>query len=209
MKTIIFLLISFLCISSSVLAQNTGYAFVNSGASDSRVFKTTDGGQNWGNPGPTPVIISRVTTADFVDANTGYTFGNHGTSDSRVFKTTDGGQNWGNPGPAPVIISRVTAASFPSPNITSVQQIKRQDKVDLQIVQNPVTNGELNITVKNPIGKSITVFSITGQEVLSRKLNKNNTTINMSGFLKQGTCIVSLRDERNGEILSSEIVIFK
>ena len=66
----------------------TGYI----GASDSKIYKTRNGGENWY---PTNGIITRIAKiffinpADGVNPQTGWAVG-----ETRIYKTTDGGENW-------------------------------------------------------------------------------------------------------------------
>src|SRR4030095_570021 len=77
--------------SISMINQNTGYI----SGQNSKVLKTTNGGQNWiMKTNPSGSNYSLYTT-EFLNENTGFTFVNFATvAGGNVFKTTDGGDNW-------------------------------------------------------------------------------------------------------------------
>lgn len=75
----------------SMLNANTGYVSAN----NSKVFKTTNGGQNWIPRTNASGTNYSLYSMDFVDENTGWVCVNYSTvAAGNVFKTIDGGQNW-------------------------------------------------------------------------------------------------------------------
>lgn len=75
----------------SMINENSGYASAN----NSKVFKTTNGGQNWSALTQPSVTNYSLYSMDFVNINTGWVCINYTTNAAgNVFKTTDGGQNW-------------------------------------------------------------------------------------------------------------------
>jgi photosystem II stability/assembly factor-like uncharacterized protein len=75
----------------SMIDQNTGYASCN----NSKVFKTTNGGQNWVAKTQPSGSNYSLYSMDFLNENTGYVCVNYTTvAAGNVFKTTDGGNSW-------------------------------------------------------------------------------------------------------------------
>jgi hypothetical protein len=74
-----------------MIDQNTGYASCN----NSKVFKTTNGGQNWVAKTQPSGSNYSLYSMDFINENTGYVCVNYTTvAAGNVFKTTDGGNSW-------------------------------------------------------------------------------------------------------------------
>ena len=75
----------------SMIDQQTGYI----SGQNSKVLKTTNGGQNWV-PKTQPSLTNySLSSLEFINENTGWTFVNFATvPGGNVFKTTDGGNNW-------------------------------------------------------------------------------------------------------------------
>lgn len=84
------------------LDQQTGFAqLTNPQTVDSRLFKTTDGGQSWTNLGnnfANGLIIGKLEystkAAYFVDANHGFSMHNNNYPDVYLVGTSDGGLSW-------------------------------------------------------------------------------------------------------------------
>ena len=72
--------------------ENTGWVFVNfSTVPGGNVFKTTNGGDNWGQY-TNGATNENIYSADMVDANTGFAVMNQ--SGRPIYRTTNGGVNW-------------------------------------------------------------------------------------------------------------------
>lgn len=75
----------------SMINGNTGYVSAN----NSKVFKTTDSGNNWGLMIQPSGSNYSLYSMEFINENTGWACVNYSTvSGGNVFKTTNGGLNW-------------------------------------------------------------------------------------------------------------------
>lgn len=74
-----------------MINSNTGYVSAN----NSKVFKTTNGGQNWIQKTNASGTNYSLYSMEFVNENTGWVFVNYSTvASGNVFKTTDGAETW-------------------------------------------------------------------------------------------------------------------
>lgn len=64
---------------------------------------------------------------------------------------------------------------------------------DLNFYPNPVSNGKIYITSKNPSAKEIAIFDVLGKKVLQVNLNVNNKEVNVMS-LNSGVYIIKIQE---------------
>jgi photosystem II stability/assembly factor-like uncharacterized protein len=83
-------------VDNQFLNNNDGYVllyqYVTTDTIESKLYKTTDGGQNWITY-DLPAAMEGLQSMHFTDVNTGYILC-YASSLNRIYKTIDGGQNW-------------------------------------------------------------------------------------------------------------------
>lgn len=184
------------------LNSNFGYVLVYQyNASDnipSKLYKTTDGGQNWVSFN-LPVNCVAPQSVHFENTTTGYIV-SHGSNQSTLFKTTDGGQSWnpdltalaseyflGSNGVSEyfgtlyilgnTIISKKLAA-------TSANELKRDIKA-LKLFPNP-SNGQLEIISASMDQKeNFVITDLSGKEIFTFSMEQElSKTVDISRFNK-------------------------
>ncbi|MDO5614835.1 MAG: chitobiase/beta-hexosaminidase C-terminal domain-containing protein [Cruoricaptor ignavus] len=88
----------------------------------------------------------------------------------------------------------------------STDEINANNKTQLQIVQNPATNGELKVKYANAKDGTITMFDVSGRLVKTFKLSNNSGTENFSiNGLKSGVYILQLKSD-NGNTTAKVMI---
>ncbi len=166
----------------SMLNQNTGYVSAN----NSKVFKTTNGGQNW-------VMMTQASgsnyslySMEFVNENTGWVCVNYTTvAAGNVFKTTDGGQSWTQYNIAATNPGSIFSCSFVNEN-TGFVSLNSSNKPVYKTINGginwtPYTTPLTGIIYEVDAVDSNVVFAVTSSGT-SRVAKSTNGGVNWTGI---------------------------
>lgn len=162
----------------SMLNANTGYVSAN----NSKVFKTTNGGQNWIPRTNASGTNYSLYSMDFIDENTGWVCVNYTTvAAGNVFKTIDGGQNWAQYTLAPTNPGSIMYCDFINAN-TGFVSLNSSNKpvyktTDGGINWTPYTTGLTGITYEVKAIDTNLVYAVTNSGT-SRVAKSTNGGVN-------------------------------
>ncbi|MES2764187.1 MAG: T9SS type A sorting domain-containing protein [Bacteroidota bacterium] len=204
-------------VDNQFLNSNDGYVllyqYVTTDTIDSKLYKTTDGGQNWISY-DLPAAMEGLQSMHFTDVNTGYIL-SYASSTNRIYKTIDGGQTWtldfsGNTneyfsgydgmvqyfGKLYVLGNTIITNQV----ATSVKDLKK-DKLNFSLYPNPSV-GLLTIkTDSKEKNKEFAIVDITGKEIYAFSTGQNlSQTVDIS-FLSKGLYLLKHKE-------SSQSVLF-
>jgi photosystem II stability/assembly factor-like uncharacterized protein len=162
----------------TMLNQNTGYVSAN----NSKVFKTTNGGQNWVMMTQPSGSNYSLYSMDFVDENTGWVCANYTTiATGNVFKTTNGGNNWTQYNLAPTNPGSIMSCDFVDAN-TGFVSLNSSNKpvyktTDGGVTWTPYTTGITgNINEVKAVNSNI-IYAVTSSGT-SRVAKSTNGGVN-------------------------------
>jgi photosystem II stability/assembly factor-like uncharacterized protein len=190
---------------------NTGFA-VGQNEGGAWIIKTTNAGSDWDSIFCTG-FWNRFNSVYFTDASTGYTVGESET-EGIIYKTTNGGSEWtsqtsGTLNPlysvyftstdiGYIVGANGTILKTTNGGYTGISKNGISSKF-LNISPNPAQN---EITILSPAimgNAQLSIFTVSGEKVLERRLIDNETQIDVSA-LPQGVYFVRVQDEKGIEV---------
>ncbi|MCI0472493.1 MAG: YCF48-related protein, partial [Ignavibacteria bacterium] len=166
----------------TMLNQNTGYVSAN----NSKVFKTSNGGQNWVMMTQPSGSNYSMYSMDFVDENTGWVCANYSTiATGNVFKTTNGGNNWTQYNLATTNPGSIMSCDFVDAN-TGFVSLNSSNKpvyktTDGGVTWTPYTTGLTGITYEVKAVNSNIIYAVTSSGT-NRVAKSTNGGVNWTGI---------------------------